>query len=146
MEQAIAELDRVPTGLDAELGPERPVQAVVLAERAVAVTRGHELPHQLQVRPLVAGIDGDDVLPPLQQREDTDVELPQPVTGGRRPVLVDVVGQKVAPVEPRRLGRPLGVGAGDRLRGRLLELDGVDGHVDVREELHHVATEHDGPG
>ena len=63
LEQAIAELDRLPAGLDPELGPQRPVQAVVLAERAVAVAGGHELPHQLQVRPLVARIDGDDVRP-----------------------------------------------------------------------------------
>ena len=80
-EQAVAQLDGVPAGLHAELGAQRAVEPVELAQGAVAVTRRRVTAHQLQVRPLVAGVDGHDVVPALEQREQRHVEPPEPLPG-----------------------------------------------------------------
>src|SRR5262249_16911397 len=63
----VPHLVRLPAGRDAELGPERPVEPFELPQGGVAVAAPGMAAHELDVGPLVARIELDDLLPALEE-------------------------------------------------------------------------------
>ena len=72
-EQAVPQRRSLRAGGDAEFLPQRPVQALELAQRAVPVAVRRELAHQGEVGTLVAGVEFGHRLPAAVQPQQVQV-------------------------------------------------------------------------
>ena len=116
-EQAVPECRSLGTGRDAELLPQRPVQAIELAQRGVPVTIGRVPPHQGQVGALVARVELGHLLPAADQPQQVQLALPKLLARCLGPLLVPVRGQQFAAVQRERLAGGRGIPGGERLAG-----------------------------
>ena len=73
-EQAVPERRRLRAGGDAELLPQRPVQAVELAQHGVPVAAGRVPPHEGEVGALVARVELGHRLPAAGQAQQVQVD------------------------------------------------------------------------
>ena len=152
-EQPVPQRRSLRAGGDAKLLPQRPVQAVELAQRGVPVAVGRVPPHQGEVGALVARVELGHRLPPAVQAQQVQVALAELLAAGLGPLLVPVRGQQLAAVQRERLAGRRGIPGGERPAGQVLELDRVHGHAaaGIQDDLiaaqHHRVRHSDGaPG
>ena len=141
-EQAVPEGGSLRAGSDAELLPQRPVQALELAQRGVPVAVGRVQPHEGEVRALVARVEFGQRLPAAVQAQQIQVTLPELVAARLGPLLVPVPGQQLATVQRERLAGRGGIPVGERPAGQFLEPDRVHAHAaaGIQDDL--VAAQH----
>jgi hypothetical protein len=141
-EQAVPECRSLGTGGDTELLPQRPVQAVELAQRGVPVAVGRVPPHQGQVGALVARVELGHLLPAADQAQQVQLALPELLARCLGPLLVPVRGQQFAAVQRERLAGGRGIPGGERPAGQFGEPDRVDGHAAAGTQDDLVAAQH----
>ena len=142
-EQPVPQRRSLPAGGDAQLLPERPVQALELAQRGMPVAIRGVLAHEGEVGALVRRVEFGHRLPAAVQPQQVQVALPEFIATCLGPVLVPVRGQQLAAVQRERLAGRGGVPGGERPAGQLLEPDRIHGHAAAGAQDHLVAAQHD---
>ena len=127
---------------DAELLPQRTVQALELAQRGMPVAVRRVLAHEGQVGALVARVEFGHRRPATVQPQQVQVTALELLAARLGPLLVPVPRQQFAAVQRERLAGHGGVPGAERLAGQLLELDRVHGHAAAGAQDHLVAAQH----
>jgi hypothetical protein len=140
--QAVPERRSLRAGGDTELLPQRPVEAVELAQRGVPVAIGRVPPHEGEVGVLVTRVEFGHCLPAAGQAQQVQVVLPELLAAGLGPLLVPVRGQQFAAVQRDHLAGRRGIPGGERPAGQFLEPDRVHGHAAAGAQDDLVATQH----